>query len=326
MTNTVVKRVLFENDKAMGDELTDGPRLAASREVIVSAGALRTAQLLMLSGTGPRSELSKHSIKQIFDMPIGQYLHDHGSVNLVWKLKNPQNGYAFGSSAFNKPEYATGNPRDWFATGAVPNQDLREAAKVDETTFEPRPRIDYVIKVMYAITAAAPVEMAPMDGTHITTGVLCLSPSSRGTVTLASIKATKNPIIDPRNFSTEHDRAVIRAGLRRTLQAMESTVLKDHIEGETTPPGMPRISSSSSDAELDGRLDAMSWSWYHTAGTASMRKVVDTQCLVYGVKGLRVVDTSIIPLSITAHLQAPMYAIAESAADIIAQRDSAFAT
>ena len=88
---------------------------------------------------------------------------------------------------------------------------------------------------MCAITAAAPVEIAPIDSTHITTGVLCLSTTSRGTVTLASNKATDNPIIDPRYFSTEHDRAVIRAAIHLTLQAMESEELKGYVEGETPP-------------------------------------------------------------------------------------------
>lgn len=318
MTNTVVERLLFEGNKSTGVELTDGRRFTANKEVIVSCGALRTPQLLMVSGIGPESELSKHNIKQVVELPVGQHLHDHGSINIVWKLKNPGKGYAFGSPAFNKPEYATGNPMDWMATAAAPDEDLRKAARVDGTTFQPGPRTDYEVTVMYAITAAAPVEMAPMDGTHITTGVLCLSSTSRGTVTLASNKATDNVIIDPRYFATEHDRAVIRAGMRYTLQAMESTALKDFIEGETPPAGMPRISSISSDAELDKRLNAMSWSWFHAGGTASMGKVVDSQCRVYGVTGLRVVDTSIIPLSITAHLQAPMYAVAESAADLIA--------
>jgi len=205
------------------------------------------------------------------------------------------------------------------ATGAAPDSDLQKAAEIDGTKFSSGPRTDYEVTVMYAITAAAPMEIAPMDGTHITTGVLCLSPTSRGTVTLASNKAIDNPIIDPRYFTTEHDRAVMRAAMRICLRAMESAPLKDYIEGETPPPGMPSINSSSSDAELDKRVNAVSWSWYHTAGTASMGKVVDTQCRVYGVQGLRVVDTSIMPLSITAHLQAPMYAIAESAADLIAQ-------
>ena len=319
LTNTIVERVRLENNKATGVELADGQLLTASKEVILSCGALRTPQILMLSGIGPNSELSKYNIKQVVELPVGQNLHDHGSINIVWKLKNPENGYAFGSPAFNKPEYGTGNPMDWFGTAAAPDEELQMAASVDGTTFKPGPRSDYEVTLMYAVTAAAPIEMAPMDGTHITAGILCMSPTSRGTVTLASDKATSNPIIDPRYFTTEHDRVVLRAGMRRALQAMESTALRDFVEGETPPPGMPRISSTSSDAELDKRINAMSWSWFHSAGTASMGKVVDTKCQVYGVKGLRVVDASIMPLSITAHLQAPMYAIAESAAELIAQ-------
>ena len=319
LTNTIVERVRLQNNKAIGVELADGQLLTASKEVILSCGALRTPQILMLSGIGPNSELSKYNIKQVAELPVGQNLHDHGSINIVWKLKNPENGYAFGSPAFNKPEYMTGNPMDWFGTAAAPDEELQMAASVDGSTFKPGPRSDYEVTLMYAVTAAAPIEMAPMDGSHITAGVLCMSPTSRGTVTLASDKATSNPIVDPRYFTTEHDRVVLRAGMRRALQTMESTALTDFIEGETPPPDMPRISSSSSDAELDKRINAMSWSWFHSAGTASMGKVVDTKCQVYGVKGLRVVDTSIMPLSLTAHLQAPMYAIAESAADLIAQ-------
>ena len=319
LTNTIVERVRLENSKVTGVELSDGQLLTASKEVILSCGALRTPQLLMLSGIGPKSELFKYNIEQVVELPVGQNLHDHGSINIVWKLNNPEKGYAFGSPAFNMPEYGTGNPMDWFGTAAVPDEELQKAASADGTVFKPGPRSDYEVTLMYAVTAAAPIEMAPMDGTHITAGVLCMSPTSRGTVTLASDKVTSNPIVDPRYFTTEHDRVVLRAGMRRALQAMESPALKHLIEGETPPPGMPRISSTSSDAEFDTRINAMSWSWFHSAGTASMGKVVDTKCQVYGVKGLRVVDTSIVPLSITAHLQAPMYAIAESAADLIAR-------
>ena len=319
MTNTVVERVLVEHSQATGVELSDGQVLKASKEVILSCGAFRTPQLLMLSGIGPKSELAKFDIKQVVELPVGHNLQDHGSINIVWKIKNSSDGYAFGSPAFNKPEYATGNPMDWFATAAAADEELQKAASVDGTPFKPGPRTDYEVTVMYAVTAAAPVEMAPMDGTHITTGVLCMSPTSRGVLTLGSTKATDDPIIDPRYFTTEHDRVVIRSGMRRALLAMESSALRDLVEGEVAPPGMPSINSASSDTELDKRINAISWSWFHASGTASMGKVVDSQCRVYGVGRLRVVDASIIPLSLTAHLQAPMYAIAESAAALIAQ-------
>ena len=317
ITNTVVQRVLFEGKVAVGVELDDGRHLSATKEVVLSCGALRSPQILTLSGIGPKSELAKLDIDQVVELPVGQYLHDHGSVNIVWKLKNPDAGYAVGSPAFNKPEYGTGNPMDWMATAAAPDQDLRRAADIDGVDFEPGVRTDYEVAIIYGMTAAAPIEVAPMDGTHITTGILCLSPTSRGTVTLASKNASDNPIIDPRYFTTEHDRAVLRAGMRRALKAMES--MKEYVVEETPPPGMPRISSTSSDDELDHRIKAMAWSWFHAGGTASMGKVVDSQCRVYGVERLRVVDTSIMPLSITAHLQAPMYAVAESAAELIMQ-------
>lgn len=83
---------------------------------------------------------------------------------------------------------------------------------------------------------------------------------------------------------------------------------------------MPRTNSASSDEDLDQRIKAMAWSWFHAGGTASMGKAVDSQCCVYGVDRLRVVDSSIMPLSITAHLRAPMYAVSELAADLIVQR------
>jgi choline dehydrogenase-like flavoprotein len=317
-TNSVVSRILFSGTRAAGVELVSGRRLTAAREVIISCGAIRTPQILMLSGIGPAAELSKLSLPLIVDLPVGQNLHDHGSINIVWKLRDPAGPYAFGSPAFNKPEYATGNPMDWIASGIAPDADLEAAGKKDGTVFIARDRTDFEVTVMYAVTAAAPMEMAPMDGSHITTGVLCLSPTSRGTVTLTSTNVQDNPIIDPRYFTTEHDRAVLRAGIRTALESMESAPLSPYLEGETPPPGMPAINSQSSDEELDARVNAVSWSWFHAGGTASMGKVVDTQCRVYGVQGLRVVDCSILPLSISAHLQAPMYAIAESAADLIA--------
>ena len=112
MTNIVVQRVLLHGNKATGVELTDGQRLTAFKEVIVSCGALRHPQLLKLSGIRPKSELFKYNIQQIAELPVGRQLHDHGFINIIWRLQNPDKDYAFGSPAFNKPEYAISNPMD----------------------------------------------------------------------------------------------------------------------------------------------------------------------------------------------------------------------
>lgn len=85
----------------------------------------------MLSGIGIKSELSQHNIQQVAELSTGQYLHDHGSINIVWRIKNPEKDYAFGSPSFNKPEYANGNPMDWMASAAVPDEDLYTAASAD---------------------------------------------------------------------------------------------------------------------------------------------------------------------------------------------------
>ena len=90
-----------------------------------------------------------------------------------------------------------------------------------------------------------------MEGTHITAGVLCMSPTSLGVLTLASSKANDDPIIDPDYFTLEHDRVVIRAGMRRALQAMESSALRIFTKGEAAPPVMPSINYASTDTELE---------------------------------------------------------------------------
>ena len=86
MTNIVVQRVLLHGNKATGVELTDGQRLTAFKEVIVNCGALRHPQLLKLSGIRPKSELFKYNIQQIAELPVGRQLHDHGFINIIWKL------------------------------------------------------------------------------------------------------------------------------------------------------------------------------------------------------------------------------------------------
>lgn len=93
MTESIVQRIIFDGNKAIGVELVNGQHLKASKEIVVSCGALRTPQVLMLSGIGTKSELSKHSISQVVELPVGEHLHDHGSIQMVWRLKNPEKGY-----------------------------------------------------------------------------------------------------------------------------------------------------------------------------------------------------------------------------------------
>ena len=124
-------------------------------------------------------------------------------------------------------------------------------------------------------------------------------------------------MIDPNYYATETDRAVMRAGIRYAISAVESATGRSFIAEEFTPEGFPPLTSTSSDEQIDGRVKRAAATWFHPAGSTMMGKVVDARCRVIGAKGLRVADPSILPCPIGAHYQVVSYAIAEKMAQEI---------
>lgn len=322
-TNAVVARVEIDQQtkSATGITLEDG-RTFKAKEVIVCAGAIKTPQILMLSGIGPREHLESLGITTIVDLPVGQNFHDHVSGSIFWKLRNHEQGLAMGSPNFNDPSFLTGMPFDWIVTMALPDEDLSSAAAADGTSinaaYGPEPRGHIEILMPYApIACAGTPYQIPPDGTHVATLVVLLLPTSRGSITLASTNVADDPILDPNYLATEIDRTIIRKGLRAAIRIMETPEALTYVEHETPPPGYPRLTSSCTDEEIDARIAHIGAGFLHNAGTASMGAVVDADCRVKGIKGLRVADASIIPVPIASHYQAPLYGIAEAIADII---------
>lgn len=174
---------------------------------------------------------------------------------------------------------------------------MYKAASVNGIKFKPSPCTNYKVTVIYTITAATSIKIASINGIYITTEIFYIFPISRNTFKLVFNKATDNAIIDPRYFANKHDRFVIRAGIRLALKAIESTAIR-----YTPLPGIPRINSALSDKKLDARVESTSWAWFHPAGTVSMGKIVDSKYRVYNVDRFRIINTSIIPLSITVYL------------------------
>jgi choline dehydrogenase-like flavoprotein len=131
MSSTLARKIIISQDGKnveKGVELADGRKLAAEREVILSAGSLRTPQILMLSGIGPAEELQRHSIKQVVDSPeVGKTLWDHLALAQLWKLRHPEIGAAVGSPQFTDPAFMNGNPMDWLTTTSVPHEGLKAA-------------------------------------------------------------------------------------------------------------------------------------------------------------------------------------------------------
>ncbi|MCJ1289194.1 hypothetical protein MMC34_000726 [Xylographa carneopallida] len=333
MTETLVSKILLEGNgpdrTATGVELEDKRqfRIKTGGEVILSAGAYRTPQLLILSGIGNPETLAQYNIPQQVDLPaVGQNLHDHIILFRYWKLRHPEKGLAMGSPAFADPAYERGNPLDWLATITVPSEGLKAAIEKDEGhliddehVLLKGPRCHLEMNVLYAAFGGEQIGLQiPIDGTSIMTYCMPCLPTSRGTVSLSSADPTKPPIIDPNYYATEADHFVMREGWRTMSRLMlETPQGKELVAEEILPPGHQCLASDAPDELIDARVKMGAISCYHPASTASMSKVVDGSLKVFGVQGLRVVDASVIPVPLAAHYQAPVFALAEQAVDII---------
>ncbi|KAI0595077.1 hypothetical protein F4775DRAFT_392357 [Biscogniauxia sp. FL1348] len=328
-SDSLVKKVVFDNSsgtpKAVGVELADGT-IISSKEVVVSAGAFRSPQLLMLSGIGPAAHLEEVGVKTLVDLPeVGQGLSDHMSFFQHWKLRDSSPGYTLGSAnpIFQQPQYASGVPMDWVVCTGVSKEGLIEAIKKDEGA-EPSPshRLlskDRTLLENIVLHMKIPFPGIPMDADHLTTDVVTFLPTSRGSVELRSANPEDTPKIHLNYLSTEVDKYIYREGLRQMTRFMLGTKFgKEYIAGEAVPEGLEAMSLGDDDAKLDKRLALTGMTTWHPSGTCSMGKVVDSELRVKGVEGLRVVDASVLPVPLSAHIQAPVYALAEQAAAIIA--------
>lgn len=232
MTETLVKRIIVQdidgNKVATAIELADNEAtiITGRREVIISAGTFRSPQILMLSGLRPKSELQNHGIDVILDIPdVGLHLHDHISVFQWRKLKNPEKVLSIGSTAFNDPNYFKGNPVDFFITQSVPQQGLLNALAVDGSNNDPE--ADRVASqpshhetwIMYVAQNTEDPTRVP-DGTHIMTSVICMLPTSRGSIKLADTNPHTAPLVDPNYMATEADQYVLREGMRKTIPSL----------------------------------------------------------------------------------------------------------
>ncbi|KAE8371003.1 hypothetical protein BDV26DRAFT_299205 [Aspergillus bertholletiae] len=330
VTEAIVHRVELTDGGPTGQKtasavlLSDGRRFQARKEVILAAGTLRTPQILMLSGVGPANTLSQHAIPTVIDAPeVGKNLNDHFALYQLYQLRNPERGLALGSPVLSDPAFTKGFPADWAINQDVPadilgaavrNDTARFGSPANESFLKPgRPLVETLV-----VYAPAGVPGVPMDGSFIMTSVMLLASTSRGTVSIRSALPTDPPLVDSNYFDTEADRVTLIHGSRRTMQALlDTSALADYIEAEVPPPGLPALSSQSSNDAFEARIRATGLAHHHPAGTAAMGKVVDPDLRVLGIPNLRIVDASILPLSIGGHPQATLYAVAEQAADII---------
>ena len=265
LTDTLVAKILVDNEgrpRARGIQLEDGTQVQA-KEVIVTAGAVRTPQILMLSGIGPAAELRKHGIAVALDSPdVGKNLCDHTLLATAWKLKDPSAGHALGSKnpLFQQEQFAWGQSIDFVVTtGAQDKAGLAKAIEADEGAV-PDPATHPLLKQERAFNEHLIIYAGAPDGSAIGLFHVNLLPTARGTVTLASADVRDTPLIDPNFLGTEVDKFIARDGIRQQIRLAGSTdtVLgRDILSGEMGAPGFDGVfTPESTDDFIDGRITA----------------------------------------------------------------------
>ncbi|RYP43608.1 hypothetical protein DL770_011550 [Monosporascus sp. CRB-9-2] len=328
LTDTLVEKVMIEKIphgtglSAVGIKLAGGVEVRG-RQTILSAGAIRSPQVLMLSGIGPAEELAKFDIPVLLDQPgVGRNLSDHGILYHAWKVKDPSAGWALGSGnpLFNKPQYGYGTPGDFIVSTDVSKNGLIAAIAEDEGAT-PDPATHPLLANKRTFTEHMLIYAAAPDGSLITSVLITLLPTSRGSVKLSSADIRDAPLIDPNYLGSAVDRYVARKGLKLQVKYLgsDATVIgREILDGEAGAPGFDEVLSvNSTDEYIDARLRAAMGSTYHPMGTLAMGAVADSDLKVKGVENLRIVDTSVFPVPITGHLQVAAFAMAEQAAQII---------
>lgn len=319
MHKCMARRIIIEDGRATGVEVERGGAISvvrARREVVIAASSINSPKLLMLSGIGPGAHLAEHGIDVVADRAgVGRNLQDHLELYIQQACIQPITLYKHWN-IFSKAMIGA----QWLftKTGHGASNQFESAAFLRSKPGVEYPDIQYhflPIAVRYDGQAAA-------EGHGYQAHVGPMRSASRGEITLRSADPKDDPKILFNYMSTDEDWADFRHCIRLTREIFGQAAF-DPYRGKEIQPGK----DVQTDDELDGFIREHAESAYHPCGTAKMGRrddpmaVVDPECRVIGVDGLRVADSSIFPRITNGNLNAPSIMVGEKAADHILGRD-----
>ncbi|KAK8214378.1 alcohol oxidase [Phyllosticta capitalensis] len=359
VTEATVATVVFEDEKnssgelvASGVTLADGTVVKARKEVVLSAGSLKSPQILESSGIGNSSILSGAGIQTLLDLPgVGQNLQDHVKIQTVYQLKPNISSFdrvrydaayaALQLDLWHQNETSaydyTGSTIAFLTWSQVPGANTSfvpassqnrsvsaiDAAKLgflDESTNAPA--LELLFSDGYFGAASYPAANSSLYGANFFTLIAAVQHLfSTGSVHInasAPYPATADPIIDPRYLEHPYDAAALREAAKVLRVVANAPPLSDLWVAEYEPGNEVQT-----DDEWEAYARKAGSTLFHPTGTCAMMEraiggVVDGKLKVHGAANLRVVDASIIPVQISAHIQTAVYGIAERAARLIA--------
>jgi choline dehydrogenase len=321
-TGCTVTKILIENQKTTGVEITnaedDVEKITASKEVILSAGAIKSPQILMLSGIGDKDYLAKFGITSTLHLPgVGQNLIDHVWSGVSSWSTVPTNNHTLKPLQMGKAllQYLL------FKKGPLGNSPLTSNAFLASEMDLERPDLQF----HFAVTAIADnyntdiynLKTFPQKS-GFSIMVILIRPESRGFIGLKSNQPTEAPLIQPNFLSDERDLEILLKGMLKAKAVMETSPLKDFSESGIYLPG--KFDEKSLVTHIKKNLETL----YHPVGTCKMGQdnmaVVDEKLKVRGISGLRIADASIMPTIISGNTNAACIMIGEKASDMILEK------
>lgn len=311
-TDSLVTRIIVEGDRAVGVEFVHGGevRRALAAEVVLSAGALSTPRLLMLSGIGPEAELAKHGIAlRVRSEDVGQHLQDHPEVPVIAR-SHTELGYLKDSSGLGA--LMAGIRYVGTKSGPAASNGIETVAHFNPEFPDDEPTVQCFHAPVIARRALG--ELDPTPG--LTLENVVLQPKSRGQVTLKDADPRSTALIDPNYLADPEDMRTMLLGLRYARTVLNAPALRAVLEPELLPGVEVR-----SDADLAeyarGNMSCM----LHPVGTCRMGSddgaVVDASLRVRGMRGLRVIDASIMPNIVSANTNAAVMGIAHKGVEMM---------